>query len=76
MQLDQKPSWAHSRIHGRDLAFQQRLPGDHFAVAARIAIRHQPNYRGCYLLALARFAALAERAGFSPAAIPLEFYRH
>jgi ubiquinone/menaquinone biosynthesis C-methylase UbiE len=25
---------------------------------------------------LARFAAIAERAGFSPAAIPLEFYRH
>lgn len=25
---------------------------------------------------LARFAALVERAGFSPAAIPLEFYRH
>ena len=25
---------------------------------------------------LARFAALVERAGFSPAAVPLEFYRH
>jgi SAM-dependent methyltransferase len=69
--LDNRGWWYRAIWRASDVLRRviSRLPGKmRFLISQIIAI--------CIYWPLARFAALVERAGFSPSAIPLESYRH
>jgi len=59
-----------------DLAFQQRLSDGHLPLPPRLRLVISQIIAVIVYWPLTRFAALVERAGFSPAAIPPESYRH
>ncbi|WP_245309504.1 hypothetical protein [Bradyrhizobium retamae] len=60
----------------RDLAFQQTLPMIISPLPPRLRLVISQIIAVVIYWLLARFAALVERAGFSPAAISLEPYRN